>query len=357
MPRTKPLNWVYKLQKRPLIGELASRGLNTKGNVAEMRARLVEYLREHPDSDSRKEKADTSLSSGGLSRHKSPLVDKHEQLEQQSRMPQTSAGQTCDLVRKWGLKFDGVEGVVGFIERLIELKTAYKFSEDNLLIAIPELLKGKALLWYRNNKDEWHNWGDFISDLRKSFLPPDYTAILEDDIRKRTQGQDESIMDFVISLRTEMRRHGGMTPRRQLEMIYKNLRPEYKTYIRRRDFSSLSELLEIGTEYEYHCREAKMFRPPPNPAQSPFTDTAYRARMSRPPERRPPVIASTRPADTQTTAPRAQPDTCWNCSRTGHRYSECRSPRKLFCYRCGEKGETVKTCRCQTQASGNARRP
>lgn len=38
---------------------------------------------------------------------------------------------------------------------------------------------------------------------------------------------------------------------------------------------------------------------------------------------------------------------CWNCSKTGHAYRECRLVRKRFCFKCGKPDVTVKTCPCK----------
>jgi len=35
---------------------------------------------------------------------------------------------------------------------------------------------------------------------------------------------------------------------------------------------------------------------------------------------------------------------CWNCETVGHRARECTEPRKIYCYRCGKREFTVKTC-------------
>jgi hypothetical protein len=35
---------------------------------------------------------------------------------------------------------------------------------------------------------------------------------------------------------------------------------------------------------------------------------------------------------------------CWNCDGVGHSFKKCHKPKKLFCYGCGKKGVTVKTC-------------
>lgn len=59
--------------------------------------------------------------------------------------------------------------------------------------------------------------------------------------------------------------------------------------------------------------------------------------------------------DPKASSKRSTPTThteCWNCGGL-HLYSQCREPRKLFCYRCGAKGVTVNNCtHCH---SGNAK--
>lgn len=50
-----------------------------------------------------------------------------------------------------------------FLEKLNELKESHNTPSEQLLHALPELLKEKALLlWYRNSKQRWNTWKDFI---------------------------------------------------------------------------------------------------------------------------------------------------------------------------------------------------
>ncbi|KMQ87323.1 hypothetical protein RF55_13420 [Lasius niger] len=58
-------------------------------------------------------------------------------------------------IRKWGLHFDGKDPFA-FLERLDELKRAYGYTGNLLLLGVPELLRGDPLLWYRNNRDFWN---------------------------------------------------------------------------------------------------------------------------------------------------------------------------------------------------------
>lgn len=48
---------------------------------------------------------------------------------------------------------------------------------------------------------------------------------------------------------------------------------------------------------------------------------------------------------------------CWNCGSTGHRFSNCPTPReKNFCFRCGKPGVTKYSCPCQRpRGTGNGK--
>lgn len=193
---------------------------------------------------------------------------------------QRSTADLCGLVRKWNLKFDGEQNPISFLERLYELIDAYGILPDDVLKALPELLQGPALLWQRNNRELWRNFHDFRSDFELQYLPPDYQRNLNAEIQKRTQGDQESIKQFSVAIGTLMRRRGGYTELDKLERIYANMRPEYKLYVRRKDFNTLQELVRLAEGYESYLREKKNFHPPPHPAQSLVPETAYRQKSN-----------------------------------------------------------------------------
>ncbi|EZA53801.1 hypothetical protein X777_06865 [Ooceraea biroi] len=129
-----------------------------------------------------------------------------------------------DTVQKWGCQFDDRNGVT-FFERLEDLRTGYGIT-CQLLTCLPLLFKDQALLWYRNNQDDWRNWEDFETCFR-AYYARAATLKLEEEIARRKQGAAETARNYVTAIKTLMRRHKGMPESTRLERIYHNLRPEY----------------------------------------------------------------------------------------------------------------------------------
>lgn len=321
----------------------------------------------------------------------------------------------CDRVRKWNLRFDGRRDAVSFLERLEELREAYALSPEEVLKAMPELLQGQALLWFRNNRDFWTSFSDFRRAFEANFFPPGYYRHLDEEIRRRTQGESESFRDFVISLTTLIRRSGRYSNQEKLDLVYLNMRPEYKFMIRRLDFCSLPDLIERAEEYEELLRERKNFRPPPPATQALVAETAYvpRRRADRAfdvaaTECSMPANSMTRKTRTgdsprgrdnqarrvntsegasgrnqnkarqgqrssdprnepgpSTSSPKSNrtPIICWNCNVEGHYFKHCDQPKVLRCFRCKREGVRTTRCNCQsgnsnrTQASGGRLSP
>lgn len=345
-------SWIYHLNKEELQAEAKKFGLCPNGTVDELRARLSTFIKEG--------KPEPSACASKINSTSDPESD------------------LLNKVRKWNCHFDGGRDAVSFLERLEELRDSYGITPDRLLRALPEVFRGKALLWYRNNKALWTSWDDFMESFRLFYLPPRYKLKIEDEIRNRTQGDRETVREYVTAIQTLIRRHGNMPAEQQLERIYSNLRPSYRHYIRRVDFKNLPELLVLGEEYENVCREEETFRPPPTPSQSFMPETSYQGRMlpkktSMAAEVGNPQPQQTRlsdsknkqcsydqnrnsqPSTLQTTSSRGtfdRKECCWRCGDRGHMRFYCRNPPKIFCSFCGQSGKMTKDCSCHPH-SGN----
>lgn len=288
--------------------------------------------------------------------------------------PGLDVSSLCNLVRKWNLKFDGRRDPVSFLERLEELIESYEVPRDSIAHALPELLTGSALLWYRNNKHTLHDYYAFRQHFGLQFLPPGYRENLDDEIRCRTQGANEPFRDYVTAVMTLIRRSGAFSQQQKLDVIYRNMRPEYKVMVRKQDCTSLARMMEGAEEYETYLRGRDSFRPPPTPAQALMPETAYynKRRPERPfdsaavgdnmkqvkfdmrrQEQRCPRGPSPRPLSPRPPNEVSMRDTfrsrilCWNCETFGHWASECAKPRLVRCYFCKTEGILTGRCKCR----------
>ncbi|KAI4463165.1 retrotransposon gag protein [Holotrichia oblita] len=102
-------------------------------------------------------------------------------------------------VRKWNVKFTGdTKGfsVHTFLERVNELMVARNVSETELLESAIDLFDGKALMWFRSNRERFTDWKSLSELLIKHYEPPDYQSRLFQDILSRTQDTSESFVDY-----------------------------------------------------------------------------------------------------------------------------------------------------------------
>jgi len=65
-------------------------------------------------------------------------------------------------------------------------------------LAMPELLKGRALKWFVANNKQWKTWAEFIDNFHTYFLARDFFTRLPDQVRQRKQGFSESFKDYMI---------------------------------------------------------------------------------------------------------------------------------------------------------------
>lgn len=99
---------------------------------------------------------------------------------------QPPAAETMTQIRKWGCQFDGRDAL-SFLERIEELRIGCGFTQDQILIGLPVLLKGEPLLWYRNIRDSINSWDQFEKEFRLYYVPRRLKAQLEREIRDRMQ--------------------------------------------------------------------------------------------------------------------------------------------------------------------------
>jgi len=306
--------WIYRLNRSQIVIEAEKRNVDVSGTVNDIRRRLSQYLDEHPEMPG----TGTTHTAMGPSPLPPVLIPPPSPLPLPS--PQVldsgiSHSKAMNQMRKWGCHFDGRDPL-SFLERIAELQRQYHFANELILDGLPELLKGKALLWYRNFRDEWRTLEDFQRAFRRQYLPRRYEARLTREIQDRRQRPDEPFADYASDLLTMMRRAGNFGADAKLDRIYENMRAEYKYTIRLDDLEDLADLTDRATEYEEIRREEAKEK------QS--------TRKS--------VSAAKAPGEYD------RANTCWRCKQRGHDRFNCRRPAKRFCSQCGKDGVRTQEC-------------
>ena len=269
-------SWAYTLRRDELVQYLEEFNLDVSGTVEEMRRRFATFISsEHKEKvlarleelENKHGRCPTPTTPGiqvqlelpsvsnvssrtgqqattGHLLHPNPQQENVAQF--QSQLPYSTV---IDIVRKWSFRYEGGKDPISFIERVEELAEVYGLDKNMLPRTMPELLKDAALLWYRNNNRQWQTWKGFRDDFLKFFLPPRYFEGLDDEIRRRQQKPRESFKDFVIVLQNMMR-HAGYSSEQQVDRIFRNCLVDYQMYIRRRNFNSLEELIQMAEDFE-----------------------------------------------------------------------------------------------------------
>lgn len=254
-------------------------------------------------------------------------------------------------VHKWGIVFSGDNkglSVNAFIERVEEYRVARNVSEIDLQNSIIDVLQGSALIWYRSIKAEVSSWNDFVKRLREEYLPFDYETELWNEIRNRIQGPKERVGNYFACMKNLFARLPQLPSEQQkLAVLRRNILPYYINGVGLQIYDSVDELLRLCKALETAKELASANRLPAiNRLSVLEPDLAYHG------NERSSIISScsggtNNTAEDMLTA--NSDDKCWNCLGSGHRFRQCRQPRKKrFCYRCGQSDVTKFSCkRCK----------
>ena len=326
------VSWMYNLSKDNLTLQAREWGLSEEGTVDRLRQRLVRYVRDNPETVKDKPEDPDDFDEDKDKTQDRHTINKSLTLEQQQRTNTTMTDQTkaIDQMRKWGLHFDGRDAY-SFLEHLEELQTAYGFSDNQVFQGFAELLRNDAQLWYRNTIETVDNLRELKKSLRDYYIQPGELRHLDRLILECRQAGNEPIRAFVIDLCTLMRRHGGYNTEKQLDMLYYNAKAEYRLYLKRKEITSINELVQLCQELDEIQRQVagrSHSQTTAPPSGGIMTITAY---------------------DRQTC--------CWRCKQRGHNRFNCKNEAKKFCSHCGRDGILSRDCKCTKQGNGDRAGP
>lgn len=268
-------------------------------------------------------------------------------------------------VYKWNLKFnnDGAVSIGAFLVRVEELRRARGVSEQELFESAVDLFAGQALIWYRSAHQRVSSWKELCKELKSVFQNPDYDDWLLQEIKERTQGEEEAIDLYLAAMEgLYSRLNEGVTEKEKLKQVLKNLNGFLQSKLCLVKITSMEDLRYFGRQAEAGRMRAMRQRPPPKSNQVLEPDLAYsvppyRSNGVRKPFSNPGRISTisdsnrnipnNNRSELNSRRPQMLDDStmlCWNCQKTGHRFTNCNLPRKKFCYTCGTHGVSKVNC-------------
>ncbi|KAL6419699.1 hypothetical protein ACFW04_011264 [Cataglyphis niger] len=178
--------------------------------------------------------------------------------------------------------------------RVEEGRDLVPVADEDILRCLPFFLSGIALHWFRGRRDRLLTWDAFRSAWRIRFGDPDFQFALRDEITRRTQGEQESVADYLTCLRAMYDRLSPpWSAAEQISYALRNMLPRLQIAMRREEVDDLDALEDLATRIEASHQLAQRYRAPPTPDKSLFPDLAYRSPhcMNRPARRQDAIAA------------------------------------------------------------------
>lgn len=250
-------------------------------------------------------------------------------------------------VVKWNVSFTGdvkQVSVSAFLERIEELCIARHVSKDDLFDSAVDLFKGQALVWFRANRKDFKDWDSLAKAMKIQFQPYDYDERLYDEIKRRTQGQDEPIGIYLAVMTNLFNRMSISIPEQtQLRILLKNISPFYQINLGLVEINNIDELKNLCAKIERKKHTIDNFAAPSRKKCDLEPDLAYVTSVQESSNN---AIATTSGTSMK----------CWNCNQLGHRSAQCNQSKRKHCYRCGEPNVTVKSCgKCNSNPGNDYR--
>lgn len=256
---------------------------------------------------------------------------------------------------KWNLTFSGDKkglSLCAFLERIEELRVARHISKDTLLESGIDIFSGRAYQFYLAYRNQVSSWDEFLLLLREEYLTPNYNEKLFDEIRRRTQGPDESIGIYIAVMTGYFNRLTCSVPEEtKLKIIMRNLAPYYQNHLALVTVNSLSELRDLGKRLEAGKEAVENFVSPSKRGPIMEPDLAYVEAGEGTS-----AVDSFSSALTGGQAEKREITSkeiiCYRCNKPGHRAIGCVEKKGKFCFRCKKEGYTIRTCpNCSRQGN------
>lgn len=159
-------------------------------------------------------------------------------------------------VSEWRMRYDGRDDgkkLNKFVEEVEFMAEAEGLSRRMLFDEAIHLFAGNARTWYMEGKKngDFRNWGELVAELKLEFQPPDMDFHYEQQAAQRRQRRSEKFQDFYNAV-SEIFHFMSVPPseERKFDIIFRNLRSDYKNVLVVKGVRSLKALRQWGRKLD-----------------------------------------------------------------------------------------------------------
>lgn len=289
-------------------------------------------------------------------------------------------------VSDWKLKYDGADNgqtLMKFLKEVEFYAKSENMSPKQLFRSAIHLFNGAAKTWFMTGfeNEDFTSWEELKEELKREFLSPDHDHTSEIRAIARKQGPRESFQDYFLELQKIFNSlTKPMTERRKFEIVFRNMRSDYKGHAVSSEIDNLADLKKFGRRldatywYKYNTtttdsntrnRTAQVneVHTGTKPKSKPKPDEKQKSRTFRNSTRdrrgsdeEEVVSRRQSKSPSRTNEPKGgleviidkyQPPKngdCFNCRLSGHHARDCDRPRHKYCQRCGFMNVDTATC-------------
>ncbi|XP_062701913.1 uncharacterized protein LOC109420663 [Aedes albopictus] len=293
-------------------------------------------------------------------------------------------------VSDWNLRYDGRDGGQGlmrFIKEVDFYAKSENISEKELFRSAIHLFAGAAKIWFMAGVEngDFSTWKDLVSEMKREFLSPDHDHVSEFRAIERKQRPKEKFQDFFFDLQKLFNSlTKPISERKKFEIVFRNLRADYKGYVVAANIDNLADLKPFGRKldatfwYKYENRnteenasknrnqvgEMKVNAKPKSAGSvsrpdKPRSDQKPPSKVEEEKVAKQPSSANQQGDESQGQSSSGvdkglqailekytppKPGVCYNCRLSGHHQADCDRPKHKFCFRCGFFNFDTKNC-------------